>query len=93
MSLPRFTKRLVFRADLLPTPAQYYAKELGLIQGETVTTCCFHLDKKASFEISPQTGAFFCHGCQIQGDSVVAFHRLRYHKSFLDSTQALGAWA
>jgi hypothetical protein len=61
-------------------PKKYYSKALPDIQwqGDKVNPrvlCPLHDDNKTpSLHVDPQTGAWYCHGCNEGGKSIVSFH-------------------
>lgn len=41
---------------------------------ESRRECVFHKDKDPSLHFNPDTGAWFCHGCDAGGNSIISFH-------------------
>ncbi len=86
-----------FNRALLPTPSEYYSKQFpGLkIKLEWVRVkCCFHEpDNNPSLSISMVNGNFKCFACGAKGCDIIAFHRLRYKLSFIETINFFGAWS
>ncbi len=84
-----------FNRSLLPSPAEYYARELGALKGAgpwKTALCPFHQDTSPSLSVKLETGGYHCHACGEGGGDVLAFHRRRYGQSFIDACKALGCW-
>jgi archaellum biogenesis ATPase FlaH len=69
----------------------YFESELKGIKwngnGQGITLCPFHDDKKESLSLS-ESGAFFCHACGAKGD-LISFHQKRHSFSFNDALNEL----
>jgi DNA primase len=85
----------MFRRERLPAATEYYA-EIGLrLLGRGAwrsTSCPFHDDAHPSLRVNVESGAFRCMACGAHGGDVLAFHRLRTGKRFVDAARELGAW-
>jgi 5S rRNA maturation endonuclease (ribonuclease M5) len=56
---------------------------------EARTVCVFHTDHDPSLHFNPETGAWFCHGCDAGGNSIVSFHAQYYDLSNQDAAAEL----
>ena len=52
---------------------KYLSDIKGLKGDEYQALCCFHDDKKPSFNFSIKNGRYFCHGCNTKGDIFTFF--------------------
>lgn len=90
----RATMRRFDRA-LLPSPSEYYARIGITLIGKGAwrsALCPFHRDTHASLRVRVETGAFRCMACGAHGGDVLAFHRQRTGKGFVEAARELGAW-
>lgn len=81
--------------SLLPSPAEYYRRELGALRGSGAwksALCPFHEDATPSLSVKLETGAYHCHACGEKGGDVLAFHMAKHGQGFVDAAKALGAW-
>ncbi len=84
-----------FDRSLLPTPAEYYARELGTLKGSgawRTALCPFHDDSNPSLSVKLETGAYHCHACGEGGGDVLAFQRRKYGQDFKAACKTLGCW-
>jgi hypothetical protein len=86
-----------FDPAALPSPRQFYERELGRVgperRGWAQARCPFHNSKSGrSFSVNLSTGAFHCFGCDARGGDVIAFVRLRDGCGFVDACKTVGAW-
>ena len=84
-----------FDRSLLPDSGDYYARELGALNGSGEwrdALCPIHGDTKPSMRVKLATGAWHCFVCGEGGGDVLAFQRRRYGQSFIDACRALGCW-
>ncbi len=84
-----------FDRSLLPTPAEYYARELGALKGAgpwKTALCPFHEDTTPSLSIKLETGAWHCFACGEGGGDVLAFQRRKYGQDFKAACKTLGCW-
>jgi hypothetical protein len=90
------TTRGGFQPEWLPSPAEFFAGELGKLRksgsGWASVLCPFHDDHSPSLSVNLSTGAFRCHACGASGGDVLAFAMLRHGLSFKSAAQLLGAW-
>lgn len=73
----------------------YYEKELPSIKWngkEGTALCPFHEDKKPSLSVNPETGLFYCHGCEATGN-LFDFHMKKHNLSFKDAVKELADFA
>jgi DNA primase len=79
----------------LPNAPSYF-ESIGLkLQGHGAwrsALCPFHDDTRPSLRVRVETGAFRCMACGAHGGDVLAFHRQRTGKGFVESARELGAW-
>lgn len=79
----------------LPSPPAYFSS-IGLkLIGKGAwrsALCPFHDDTHASLRVRIENGAFRCMACGVHGGDVLAFHRLRTGKRFVEAARELGAW-
>lgn len=74
-----FMKSLTDYVTEVVSPRQFYSEQFpGVIfpggGTEPRVMCCFHQDKNTpSLHFNPETGAFYCHGCEASGNSIVSF--------------------
>ncbi len=63
----------------------FYTSELHSIRwngnGQGLTLCPFHDDKKESLSINQKTGVFFCHACNETGD-IFSFYQKKHNVDF-----------
>ena len=84
-----------FDRSRLPSPADYYAAELGALRGGgewKTARCCFHPDTNPSLSVNISTGGFICHSCGVKGGGVLDFRICRYGDTFTEAARMLGAW-
>jgi DNA primase len=88
-----------FNPDLLPSPVDYCIEQKIKItprneKGWINTNCPMHghKDKRASFGINLDSGAFCCHGCGIRGSNILDLHIKIYGLLFFEAMIELGAW-
>lgn len=84
-----------YRRELLPDPADYYARHLHALRfhGDWGSARCpFHDDKNPSLSVNRVHGGFFCHGCGAKGGDVLAFHQRLNNLDFVAAAADLGAW-
>ena len=79
----------------LPNALSYF-ESIGLkLTGRGVwrdAVCPFHDDSRPSLRVRLESGAFRCMACGAHGGDVLAFHRLRTGKGFVEAARDLGAW-
>lgn len=72
--MPSLREHILKKID----PKEYFDDQIAQIswRGESDVTvvCPFHQDSSPSFTISPTSGAFYCHGCNTRGNSIISFH-------------------
>jgi hypothetical protein len=81
------------RQASLPTPLDYYAKELKRFypkKREATGLCPFHRDRNPSFSASLKSGAYICFACGARGKSIISFHMKKYGLSKEAAYIALG---
>jgi len=86
-----------FRPELLPTPSNFYSRELRRMgrkssRGWVRALCPFHLDRNPSLAVNLQTGGFYCFACGEKGGDPIDFLMKRNGVSFKVAAQLLGAW-
>lgn len=96
MSAPTITRER-FRRELLPSPHQFYDREIGPFRtrpdrkGWALGNCPFHKSKSGrSFSVNLESGAFHCFGCDAHGGDVLQFARLLYKLSFAGALKFFG---
>lgn len=72
-------KSLIEHVRSIVDPRQYYSKVFPDVRWsgsgiEARTICIFHKDTDPSLHFNPETGAWFCHGCEACGNSIISFH-------------------
>lgn len=86
----------MFRRDLLPPAAAFYANEVRKLsrpsRGWAKALCPFHPDKHPSLSVNLDSGGFLCFSCGAKGGSIIDFVMLRDHVDFRAAAQSLGAW-
>lgn len=91
----RTMRKSQYRRELLPDPADYYAKHLDTLhrRGEWADARCpLHEDHNPSLSVNLNHGGFICRGCGAQGADVLAFHRHFKDMDFVTAAKDLGAW-
>jgi DNA primase len=89
MSRPGYAK------NRLPSPADYFGRFGPKLSGRGTwrdAVCPFHQDSRPSLRINVECGHWRCMACGARGGDVLAFHRLRTGKGFVESARELGAW-
>ena len=92
----KITSRGKFDHSLLPDPLVYYRREfpnLKIRPQWAQASCCFHDDKTPSLSVNLVEGHFRCFSCGAKGGDIIAFHQLKYGKSFIEAVTDLGAWS
>ncbi len=93
MTADRLTR--IFQRERLPSPAAYF-DGIGLkLDGRGAwrsALCPFHADSSPSLRVRIESGAFRCMACGAHGGDVLAFHRLRTGKGFIEAARELDAW-
>lgn len=85
-----FNKKL----NSLPTPLDYYAKELKRFypkKTQATALCPFHRDRNPSFSVNLKTGAYLCFACGECGKSIISFHIKKYRLTKQEALKSLGA--
>jgi len=88
-------RRPHFDKSALPAPQTYFRSIGNPLQGHGAwrnALCPFHRDTRPSLRVRLDTGAYRCMACGVNGGDVLAFHRRRTGKGFIDAARELGAW-
>lgn len=79
----------------IPSPLDYFQKEFPNLRANrewTLVRCVFHQpDKNPSLSINLRHGGFRCFACNVKGQGIVAFHRLKHGLSFQEALRELEA--
>lgn len=79
--------------NLLPTPLDYYAKELKRFypkKSQATAQCPFHRDRNPTFSVNLKTGAYLCFACGECGKSIISFHMKKYRLTKQEALKSLG---
>jgi DNA primase len=76
--------------DLVALASEHLA--LKRVGGRFKGLCPFHSEKTPSFSINPESGFYYCFGCQASGDAIT-FVREVEHLDFVDAVERLASRA
>src|ERR1019366_1035272 len=78
---------IVRRHDLVGVISRY--TQLKKRGREHLGLCPFHGEKTPSFNVNPEKGVFFCHGCK-EGGGLIHFLQKIENRSFVETVVKLG---
>lgn len=75
-------------------PRQFYASVFPDVKwpsggSEARVLCPFHAEKSPSLSLNGETGQWFCHGCDVGGNSIVSFHAKHINQSKVEAAADL----